>query len=318
MKVTVNKYLNARIGEASTNAACNFYHSPGDTIEIDDVLVGTEIDGNSIWYHCADDGCYYWSGGIQEVNFEMQESIFFPGKEQLRNVLYNGLKRYYLTFYKAKYPDLTGLYIGNKKTGNDLVDGDYLVFQFLAKKEDASLSANEKIPQFVLFKGLKLYTDIKEAPKAKFNWAYPGVAGPRRVGGTISAFKQTAAGTISFVGESLKLPVKKYAITNYHVIAEHLIREKKTTYDNPQSLIIAVMPAWSYSNDERNIKGKFVKGLFNQFHDTALIELNSPDLVINRLSDDTFIQGSIDIFRHKNVRGNEWSCSWSNNIVRCK
>lgn len=63
MKLTVNKYLNARIGEATTNAACQLYKSPGDTIDVEDVLVGTEIDGNNIWYKNKEDGCFYWSGG---------------------------------------------------------------------------------------------------------------------------------------------------------------------------------------------------------------------------------------------------------------
>lgn len=66
MNLTINKYINARIGNASTNAPCQFYKSPGDTIEAENVIVGTEIEGNSIWYQNKTDGCFYWSGGIED------------------------------------------------------------------------------------------------------------------------------------------------------------------------------------------------------------------------------------------------------------
>ena len=75
MKLTINKYLNARVQQPFTHSVCQFYKNPGDTIEIDDVLIGTEIDGNSIWYHCKDDGCFYWSGGIAEQDFVLQGKI---------------------------------------------------------------------------------------------------------------------------------------------------------------------------------------------------------------------------------------------------
>ncbi len=67
MIVTANKYVNARVGQATTDAPSQFYKSPGDSIDVEDILVGTEIEGNSIWYKDKNDGCFYWSGSTENL-----------------------------------------------------------------------------------------------------------------------------------------------------------------------------------------------------------------------------------------------------------
>jgi subtilisin family serine protease len=64
MKVTVNKYLNVRVGKASLNAPCYQYLAPGSELEVDGNLYkGDSYEGIDTWMKDAA-GNYYWSGGI--------------------------------------------------------------------------------------------------------------------------------------------------------------------------------------------------------------------------------------------------------------
>lgn len=63
MKGIVNAFLNKRIKEPSVNAENPSFYSPGDVVEIVDILNGDEYNGNRVWYQ-LDDGSYVWSGGI--------------------------------------------------------------------------------------------------------------------------------------------------------------------------------------------------------------------------------------------------------------
>lgn len=63
MKVTVNKYLNVRVGEPSVNAPCYQYLAPGSELEVDGQLYkGNEYKGIDTWLKDAANN-YYWSGG---------------------------------------------------------------------------------------------------------------------------------------------------------------------------------------------------------------------------------------------------------------
>ncbi|PSL45582.1 subtilase family protein [Chitinophaga niastensis] len=64
IQLTVTKYLNVRVGEASVNAPCYQYLSPGSLLEVDGALYhGDNLFDNDIWYKDPA-GNYYWSGGV--------------------------------------------------------------------------------------------------------------------------------------------------------------------------------------------------------------------------------------------------------------
>ncbi len=302
MKVTVNKFLNARSGYPKTSAPIPFFRPPGTTLDIDDVLAGTEIDGNALWYHCTDDGCYYWSGGIEETAFELDKDWSAPDSEDLKAILYNNLKRHFAVFYKFRYPYLTGLRIGDKKQNNITIAGSYLIFQVSAKRKEVDLEVGERLPAAVVFKGIRILTDVVEMPKAALDmvctgWEYPGVSSPRKIGGSVSALRESDAGTISFVAESASMPGTWYIVTNYHVVAMELLKQNIRSYENPSAGIKVVSPAWFYMEDEKNIKGSMVMGRFSQFHDVAFVRLDKHTGFVNRFKDDTQITGFLDVFR---------------------
>lgn len=106
MKLTVTKYLNARIGSPSTSASCQTYKSPGDVIEADKVMSGTEIDGNAIWFHCSDDDCYYWSGGISEPQDQITDLSTFDDQTQIQII--NSLAKANESVWKRTIPGFQG------------------------------------------------------------------------------------------------------------------------------------------------------------------------------------------------------------------
>ncbi|SFN19616.1 Subtilase family protein [Chitinophaga sp. YR627] len=64
MKLTVNKFLNVRAGEASLNAPCYQFLAPGSELEVDGLIYkGDSFDGIDTWYKDLA-GNYYWSGGL--------------------------------------------------------------------------------------------------------------------------------------------------------------------------------------------------------------------------------------------------------------
>jgi subtilisin len=67
MKVTVNKYLNVRVGKPSVNAPNYQYLAPGSELEVDGKLYeGDPYDGNTSWYK-DEAGNFYWSGGVESI-----------------------------------------------------------------------------------------------------------------------------------------------------------------------------------------------------------------------------------------------------------
>ena len=77
MKVTVNKYLNVRVGEPSVNAPCYQYIAPGSELEVDgNTYKGDYFEGSNDWMK-DEVGNYYWSGAValQTKKITRQPSI---------------------------------------------------------------------------------------------------------------------------------------------------------------------------------------------------------------------------------------------------
>jgi subtilisin family serine protease len=64
----VNTNLNARTEKPSTAAPNFHYLQPGDTVDVMDVVHGTELEGNDIWFKDADNN-FFWSGGFDSLPY---------------------------------------------------------------------------------------------------------------------------------------------------------------------------------------------------------------------------------------------------------
>lgn len=62
---TVNTYLNIRTGSPLTTAPIYNYLSPGDLVEIEEVVIGTSLEGNNIWFQEKATINSLWSGGFE-------------------------------------------------------------------------------------------------------------------------------------------------------------------------------------------------------------------------------------------------------------
>ncbi|MGZ5189938.1 MAG: trypsin-like serine protease, partial [Flavisolibacter sp.] len=264
MHVTVNKYLNARVGLPSTNAPCPVYHEPGTILEIDQLVSGDNIDGNSVWYHCKQDSFYYWSGGITEFDFSI-DSIGLD-ENQMKTILGEAIK-YYWNYWKLTIPGLTGVYPD---------ENNKLVFQVSPENIPSS-----NIPAIINYRGISAETEVRQTSYAKPELINPGNSVSRIT-------EMIECGTIG-----LKVARKEisgnidYVLTNYHVAAFDLIANKQFSYRFPPDISNRqiMVPAQKFASDGQKFIGAFFEGRLSTFHDIALIKLNDGNDASNKVDD---------------------------------
>jgi hypothetical protein len=290
MILTISNYLNARSGSPSVNAPTYAYKSPGDTISVDQVVAGDLVSGGTVWYHNADDNCYYWSGGIDTVEFVIDNSAIADlGDDAVMQILTEARNYFWNKFSSG----LAGIGIYNN-------DGYILSFQF----EQGCLPDNP--PEgTVSFKGFSIPVSVKDAVIGAFTQPYPGTDTPRRISGSISAETQFLIGTCGIkVKSTIKGNNTAYILTNYHVAASRPLILKQYAYPYPNSDDIpCVMPAWSYAATAANEIGTLSQGLFNEWHDIAIVQLNSTNSVVNNTFNEVTVLESLDIFNKTSYQG---------------
>ncbi|MGG9962061.1 hypothetical protein [Ferruginibacter sp. SUN106] len=290
MKVTVNKYLNARAEQASTNAACFFYKSPGDTIEIDDVLIGTEIDGNSIWYHCKDDGCFYWSGGIEEQEFEI------PGKATASNkdliAIINTIKNDRSFYLSKRVIGYKGIGVGLKNDSGSLPL--CLVIFVIEKINLNQLDASNSVPTSISYKGFQIMTDVKPVKEpATHNFIQhqnheelkPDINfNPIAIGASIS--NNTPNKPSSGYGTRtmrVKKNSKDYLLSCFHVLLyNRIFSAGDFTYNGSiDEQAVFPSPIKNTAFPRNRFTHPVVEGELNGFYDYGLVELQSPFEIAN-------------------------------------
>ncbi len=283
MIITVKKYLNARIGKPSTNAPCPVYQKPGNKLEIDEILIGEELDGNAIWYHCKGDNYYYWSGGIEETEFEL-EGINLDD-DQKKKVLNEAIK-YYWTFWKRIIDGLTGIYVSENNT---------LVFQLDANHIN-DLLVRDRIPSTVKYKGIIITTEIIGSSFASFELICPG--------NTISRIKEMVeCGTVGLkVSRREGDEFVHYLLTNYHVAAFDLLLNNQLSYKFPPDISNRqiMVPAQKFATQDQKFIGAFYEGRLSTFYDIALIKLNEEDEAYNTV-DGFSITDYIDVTKDPSI-----------------
>lgn len=266
MHVTVNKYLNARVGRPSTNVPCPVYHEPGTILEIDQLVSGDNLDGNSIWYHCKQNSYYYWSGGITEFDFSM-DSIALD-ENQMKTILGEAIK-YYWNYWKLTIPGLTGVYPD---------ENNKLVFQL--RQENVR---GENIPAIINYRGISAETLVMQTSYGKPELITPGNSVSRIT-------EMNELGTIGLKVSRNEISGNiDYVLTNYHVAAFDLIASKRFSYRFPPDITNRqiMVPAQKFASDGQKFIGALFEGRLSSFHDIALIKLNDGDDAANRIDDFT-------------------------------
>jgi hypothetical protein len=250
------------------------YLNNGSTLTIEDVVIGKPIDGNSLWYK-ADDGLYYWSGGMADAEFMMKKDFTQLSLKQQYQVASEAM-RYYYGKISITIDGLTGMSVAFKKSDGRYKDHYALVIQVKQKSKTAAIS----IPEFLPYHGFPIPTDIEEAEKTVSSV----------LGDSVSRKNFLSDGSAGFIttrldGDELIL------VTNYHVACPDLIKgpPRRLSFTEDDMLVEAsvVMPARS-----QNIIGKVIEGRLDAFNDVALVQLNESVLINNDIKDIGEISGT--------------------------
>jgi hypothetical protein len=274
MKVNVNTYLNARIGKPSTSALCIDFRMPGEFLDIDSVLIGDEINGNAIWYKNKTDNCFYWSEGIAEQSFLLENGDIFAKLNEADKHTF--LRSFIYAFQSAPQPDSKVLGMGVAR----LSSGIGLAVDTVDGFSDAEL--NLKAGQLI-FRGAIIPFKVSPATDFKSN-IYADTDTPFVLGGSISN-KQT--GETGSRGIKVTRNGQSYLLTCYHVACYSLMKERITEYNNTDVEVLFpsdMSPESTVSQETSEVS----EGVLNMYFDYAAVRI-ADDLVINIVPDQSFI-----------------------------
>ncbi|OMP75124.1 serine protease [[Flexibacter] sp. ATCC 35208] len=268
MKVVSNSYLNARVGAPSITTSNPSWLRPGDEIDIDSVGIGDTIEGNSIWYH-ATNNCYYWSGGIDNIEFEFPGADFstLTAKEAVEVAI--NLKNFLFDrYYKKNY--ITGIGVGYKN--DEPADGICMTFLVSQKTDQVTL-----IPEYFLFKGYRIPTDVKLSASAKTHHYDPtnkercilaDQGNPVHCGGRVLNGDKEICGTRTLFISKDEI---NYMLTCFHVVAmSEIVDSTDYFFGDLQAKKIL----FSASGKPFQVS----KGALNSFFDYALTEITHQDM----------------------------------------
>jgi hypothetical protein len=251
MKLTVNKYLNARTGAATVEAANPYYKNPGDVLDIIEAEVGQEYEGSTIWYK-ADDGQFYWSGGFEEIDFELQQAIgFYQLTKQNQLLLIKESVSYFFSIFKRKISGFYGLSFSYKNYDPNNIP--CLIFQVESKNSNPTFF----IPPVLKYKGFRLVTDVVQAQAPKAHGMGESISSEPNISGTVGFYCRDALG-------------QYYIVTNYHVVAKKFIITGKYSYDYERDPEVRIsIPCFG-----NNTSGRLMYGCLDYYIDYAIVKVN--------------------------------------------
>jgi hypothetical protein len=265
MKVTVNKYLNARMAEPRTTAPNPYYHEPGTVLEIDRIVSGTVIEGNAIWYHSAEDDHYYWSGGFYERKFILADThlhSFKPDEQvQILNTAISALE----TELKAKTPGYQGIGIGYKND-NPALGLALIIFV------DQSISA-QSISNDTEHRGI--WVPVVTSPVSAIKHQLAWDEFPLKMGGSITRPDEKGHGSRGLLFQKMeqgKLNHERiYLLTCCHVLFYSRIEKGKGySYSDTGEGLKACMP---YTNNSGDSPPPITEAEYNQSYDYAMVDV---------------------------------------------
>jgi hypothetical protein len=303
MKALVKTYLNIRTDQPVIALNNNpGYYEPGEEIEVTGTVIGQLYKENSIWYRLANNA-YVWSGGIDGVEFAWNAEAFASLTEAEQHAVLLMAKEYYSPRFLSDEYGVTGVFIGKKKQHGTELPMLSLNFQVKTK---GNATGCTQIPAFLPFKGFAIPTDVIEEDFMEMQVSFAGDKLRGKPGGTLSRINREDWGSCAFIAEKeLDGFTNYYLVTNYHVAAFDLLLQKKFSYDvsKHDSFLHLVMPCWQADSNEQNKIGFLYKGLFDEWHDTALIRIPDESLISNLLIGNARIAGVLEIVDHVSFIG---------------
>lgn len=295
MKALVKTYLNIRTDHPALELNNNpGYYNPGDEIEVTETIIGQAFKGNPIWYRLSNNA-FVWSGGIDGVEFSWNSPAFASLTRQQQYDVLLLAKDYYLKKMLSDDYGVTGIFIGKKIIDN--TEQPLLCLGFQVKKKGDELGW-KKIPLVLSFKGFAIPTDVVEDDFMEMQFQFPGDSLSGKPGGSVSRMNKKDWGSCSFIAEKEEDGFTNYfLVTNYHVAAFDLMLQQQFNYDvsKHDSFLQMVMPSWQSDAKKENQIGFLYKGLFNEWHDTALVRIPDDSKISNAISPGLKISGVLEV-----------------------
>lgn len=275
MKLVVKKYVYVRTGHPSTTARFSGYRVPGDVIGVDVIRTGTEIDGNSVWYRCDDDGCYYWSGAFDLVEEQLDTSPIDSFTQEDQFLIYqsavNDLNRYY-----SAIPGYRGMAAGYKILEKSGVTENRIALIFYVSGKTPP--EESRVGPVIYYRGLALITDFRSIEEVSLLTDNMDRTLPYLMGGSIGYFNlqgiQKRLGSRSLIVEKGE---EKYLLTCYHVACAPLF--SRGTYQLKKESVTVHLPFYENQGDGVEIlKGSVKEGKFSGYFDYALIQTDTSKL----------------------------------------
>jgi hypothetical protein len=285
MKLTVGKYLNERIGKPSVTAPTANLKLPGDSIDIETVVYGDEVDGNGIWYK-AIEGYYYWSGGFVEIDFSLPGCIIesFSSEDQVKI-----LKQFQAAadaVFKQAVLGYLGCGFGNK---NYIPNSDLSLIVYVDKKvQENDPSLKYRVAKEILFWGLAIKTDVIALDTAYHHYddnrnnKIDESDIPIKIGGGIKDAGKKNIGTRSLGvwRKDASEQITYYLIASYHVVLDKLISNNETNYKGTPSF----NSFFPLDADLNNNVHEIIEGNYDSDYDYVAIKLNSEFDILNRIN----------------------------------
>ena len=272
MKLVVIKYLNARIENANTHSTCKYYRIPGDVLEINEVLIGEEIEGNAVWYKATDDGSYYWSGGLQDPGEVIRNAESFTREEQFQ--IYRNAVNFFSALLARTVSGFKGLAAGYKESGNIRQEALSLVVYVTTKE---TITGQGIVPAFLVYKGIRVQTDVRPTGINSFHndLIFKDPIRPFMMGGSLAQVGNNGA-EVDFGtrGALVKSGADTCLLTCYHVACFSLLASGKKSYDGTNIQIN--IPARVSESPFDIISGKVIRGSIGSYYDFALVAVPEP------------------------------------------
>lgn len=300
MKLTVCKYLNERIGAPKSSSSNANHKNPGETVEIQKVVIGDTIDGNSIWYQSTD-GFYYWSGGFTETNFHLEGCEIDNYNDDQQLIIISQLQEQAHLVFKNKVKGYLGCGFGSKNYD----ENEPLSLLVYVEKKVAETELRDKVITEICFWGFKILTDVIEIAEAvhhnQIGQKVHEKSNPTKIGGLITTVDKKSTGTRSLF---VKRPDKNnpdtyvnFLLASYHVLLNDLILSKQISFKTTgQIKRAAIFPLNSSPAKEHEV----AEGEYNKFYDYVAIE-------VSEVGKNEVIQGIpiVDYFKFSELRSLE-------------
>jgi len=276
------------------------YLSAGSVIEVSRIEAGKMLDGISIWFF-AEDGFYYWGGGIQNL---LGEGFFSWNNLPLdtQHAVLSSIVNDEAYLIEKRVIGSLGYSLGYK---NDDISAGLALSIFVGEK-----TPEENLEKTITYKGiLDIPVDVKEAEEIIHD-VFPNIMKqitpdmdiPMQMGGSISLSGSKSVGSRGLI---LEREEKSFLLTCFHVLLGEFIKKGIFPFSGSPNLSAEYPSSQKNPHGVRIRKGQITEGRYDNNSDFALVQLNDEfDLLNafdNRLFNDFHDSNTREGLLHKNV-----------------